>query len=120
MSNFKSKVKQSLEDKIPAENDYYDEIKYSNNFFVHIQSYIDTPGSIEIQVIVPHEYMDDKEASIGEIEGAIDMLKELETILEQETSESVKLEPYLVEVVDDGAWKTPASMYSTGEISLSS
>ena len=120
MSDFKSKVKKSLQDKIPAENDYYDEIQYSKKFFVHIQSYIDTPGSIEVQVIVPHEYMDDKEASIGEIEGAIDMLKELETIIETETNVSVKLEPYLVEVVDDGAWKTPASMYSTGEISMSS
>lgn len=119
----KEKLKSIIESKIEIETDRYTEVKYSNNIWLHIQGHPNGKGSIEIDVILPHNKVD--KSKVGrdcstlspDIDNVEQLYEDIESILSEITGKDHSdIVFQLMEVVDDGVWEQDASIFSTSEI----
>ena len=105
------------------ETDEYTELKYSDTFYIHVASYPDKKGSLELYAIVPHEEVDidltnERQGQLPpEIPGVDELYETLEDLLSEFTSDT-HITFYLTDVVTDGSWERDASSYCTEEIKM--
>lgn len=127
--DFETKFKQSLKEKIAADNDRYTEIQYARSIYVHVASHLDGEGAFELYAIVPHNVLDDPNIvgrdgptqlpyEVPDVEQFYqDVDQYVEEVIGRELASS-ELTFNKVEVVDDGAWKQDATRYCTHKLTV--
>lgn len=126
-SDFEDKFKKHLKEKIPMEADHYKELQYSDNIYVHVASHPNGEGSFELYAIVPHDSVEDpslvgrdSQSSLPmEVPTAEQFYDDIDRLVEEVIGRDLKSSEitfHLMEVVDDGAWERPATMYCTHEL----
>lgn len=114
MSDFKNTLKESIEKMVPLDHDDYDEIKWSDDFYLHVWSMDKGEGYIEFEAIVPHSSGAPKdETFLSAIPGADQFTDAIESVLEDMYSETrfSHVEFHLQDVVGSKIADEPHSVY---------
>lgn len=121
--SFDVNFKRYLEAMIQKESDNYRELKYSDRFYVHVQSHDDGKGAFEIEVIVPHESLDKNESkdpsTLSVIDGSDEVINKIFSLTKEVTGNDYSDTVFqLTAVVDDGSWEKDASVFSTFKLEV--
>lgn len=124
MSRFERRFKQAVQRAINRDDDGYTEVKYSDTFIFHIGGHPDGDDGFEIDIIVPHRAssnykdIDGRNVKFGQIDDDSERVYEKARSLVDEVTnkEQNTWDPYLLEVVDDGTWKEPASWFASQKL----
>lgn len=119
---FKRQVREAIRELAPMEADPYREIRFSNTLYLHVMSYPDKAGSIELMAIVPYDHngeYDTDASQLNEIPNTEDFYQAvMEALNAVTTSEHSEIPFQLTQQVDDGTWERDANTYETFEIEV--
>lgn len=120
-SKFEQQFVDAVTEAVETDTDHYTQVKYSDEFYLHVQGHPEDTDAFEIDIIVVHGEAENyssqnRTADITVISNNAEALfDDLDALLTETVGETFDT-AYLTEVVDDGTWKTDASVYSTEKI----
>lgn len=126
VNDFEKRFKQLVRKYRDETGDEYEEIKYSDDIYLHVASHLEGgQGCIELIAIIPHTVVDKELVSnnnstlpIDNVPSAEEFYTDITNYIEDVSGDSKDIIFYLESIVDDGVWENPATTYSTFKIEL--